>query len=85
MYFINHYKIILECERGFLTINVKDQVGNIFSPWMIYPEARYYHYEDVDKDIYQLIDLTYNAIKKKEAKFIEPNKVSELLKEWHSN
>lgn len=65
-----NYKIVLECERGFITINVKNQDGAIFSPRMIYPEARYYHYTDVDKDIYQLVQLTYKAIHMQEIKFV---------------
>lgn len=84
-YIASHYKIILECERGFLTIKVIDKVNMIFSPWMIYPEARYYHFEDKDEDIYQLINLTYRAIKNKELKFIEQNKVSQLFKERQCN
>lgn len=72
-YLINNYKIILECERGFLTIKVINQDGYIFSPWMIYPEADYYHFEDVEEDIFQLISLTHIAITKNEITFVDPN------------
>lgn len=72
------YKIIIECERGFITISVKDQAGRCFSPWMVYPESRYYHFEDVDKDVYQLISLTYQAIKKNDIKFLADSEVCEL-------
>ncbi len=72
------YKILIECERGFITISVKNQAGNRFSPWMIYPESRYYHFEDVDKDIYQLISLTHQAIMKNEIKFLTNNELRKL-------
>ncbi len=72
------YKIIIECERGVITISVKEQTGRHFSPWMVYPESRYYHYEDVDKDVYQLISLTHQAIKKNEIKFITDSETYEL-------
>jgi hypothetical protein len=76
----SRYKIIIECERGFITISVKDQAEKQFSPWMIYPESRYYHFEDVDKDILQLISLTHQAIKKNEIKFHTESEVRELSK-----
>ncbi len=72
------YKILIECERGFITISVNNQAGNRFSPWMIYPESRYYHFEDVDKDIYQLISLTHQAIMKNEIKFLTNNELRKL-------
>jgi hypothetical protein len=74
------YKIIIECERGFITISVREQTGRHFSPWMVYPESRYYHYEDVDKDVYQLISLTHQAIKKNEMKFLTDSESYELSK-----
>lgn len=72
------YKIIIECERGFITISVKNQDGRCFSPWMVYPESRYYHSEYVDKDVYQLISLTHQAIKKNDIKFLTDSEVCEL-------
>lgn len=77
-YMPNCYKIIIECERGFITISVKDQTGRCFSPWMIYPESHYYHFEDVDKDIYQLISLTHQAIMNNEIKFFTESEMREL-------
>ena len=74
------YKIILECERGIITILVKDKAGRYFSPWMVYPESRYYHFEDVDKDVYQLISLTHQAIMKNDIKFLTDSEVYELSK-----
>ena len=78
------YKIIIECERGFITISVKDQTGRCFYPSMIYPEADYYHFEDVDKDIYQLISLTHQAIMKNEIKFFTESEMHELLEKTRS-
>lgn len=78
------FKIILECERGFLTLTVKNLEENSFSPWMTFPEARYYHYVDVDKDIFQLIQLTDKAIKEKKIVFHSSNEVAEIARmiEW---
>jgi hypothetical protein len=59
------YKIIFECERGFIVIRVQDKAGNIFYPLMIFPKARYFHYADVEKDVLQLVELTHKAIKEK--------------------
>lgn len=77
-YVPHKYKIILECERGFITMNVKNQEDHIFSPWMIFPEARYYHFEDVDKDVSQLIELTYKAIKENTIVFNSSDKVEKM-------
>lgn len=52
---------------------------------MLYSQARYYHYEDVDKDIEQLIKLTYNAITKKEIKLLAPSEIRKLSKELDRN
>jgi len=57
------YKIIMECERGFIVIEVQDKVGNVFWPFMIFPQANYFHYADVEKDVLQLVELTHKAIK----------------------
>ena len=38
--------------------------GEIFWPLMIFPEARYYHFADVEKDILQLATLMRKAIDK---------------------
>jgi hypothetical protein len=37
---------------------------------MIYPESRYYHFEDNEKDVIQLIELVYKAINNQEIIFI---------------
>lgn len=57
------YKIVMVCERGFLVIEVQDKEGNVFWPMMIFKEARYYHFADVEKDVIQLVELTRKAIK----------------------
>ncbi len=77
-YMPKNYKIILECERGIITIKVSNQYKNEFSPWMVYPEFRYFHYQDVDKDIKQLIDLTYIAINNNETKFYTQRQITKL-------
>ncbi len=65
------YKIIIECERGFVTIEVQNKLGEVFWPLMIFPDARYYHYADVEKDVLQLVELTHKAIKE-DLIFFEP-------------
>ncbi len=72
------YKIILECERGFLTIEVEDQAGNVFFPGMIYPGARRHYFEDMDEDIEQLVQLTYRAFEKNEVRFSPRDKIKDL-------
>lgn len=57
------YTISLDCERGFITIQAQNKDGEIFWPLMIFPEARYYHFADVEKDILQLATLMRKAIK----------------------
>jgi hypothetical protein len=79
-YMPSQYKIVVECERGFITILVTNQVGNHFSPGILYPEARYYHFEDVDRDIYQLVNLTYRAIDRKEIQFYTHKEMQKRIK-----
>lgn len=57
------YKIIMECERGFIVIEVQNKAGDVFWPLMIFPKANYFHYADVEKDVRQLVELTHKAIK----------------------
>lgn len=68
-YLPSNYKIIIECERGVITICVKNEEGEMFSPSMIYPSAKYFHYEDRIEDIRQLVELTHQAIVKCEISF----------------
>ena len=63
------YSIVWECDRGILAVTVKNKEGKRFWPSMIYPEAEYYHYEDVKKDVAQLLDLLIRAIKNDEIVF----------------
>ena len=58
-YIPGKYKIKAECERGFISIEVINEKGLRFYPSMIYPESRYYHFEDRKEDVIQLIELTY--------------------------
>ncbi|NLM17448.1 MAG: hypothetical protein GX221_07000 [Candidatus Riflebacteria bacterium] len=57
------YKIILECERGFIVIKVQNTDGDVFRPSMLFPEAKHFHYAAVEKDVLQLTELTRKAIK----------------------
>ena len=61
-YFPKDLLITIECERGIIVFTIEDRNGNIFNPQDLDTEANYYHYEDVDKDIKQLVDLTCKAI-----------------------
>ena len=75
-----HYKIIIECERGFIVITVKNTNGEIFSPWMIYPEADRYHFEDKPEDVEQLVKLTHRAIAKQKITFYSSTTDLETLR-----
>lgn len=76
-----HYKIRIECERGFIVITAENQNGEIFSPWMIYPEADGYHFEDRPEDVQQLVKLTHRAIAKQEIFFSRTANLEALRKE----
>lgn len=76
-----HYKIIIECERGFIVIAVENKNGEKFFPWMIYPETDYYHFEDKPEDVKQLIKLTHRAITKQEISFYSANNLETLREE----
>ena len=78
MYLPSKYKIMIECERGFITIQVTDEDGKRFSPWMVYPGTNYYHYEDRISDIEELVELTYQAIAKEQITFLNNKEISEL-------
>ena len=69
-YLPKDYSIVWECDRGIITVIVKDAEGKRFWPSMIYPEAHYYHYEDVQKDVAQLLELLIRAIKNDEIVFM---------------
>ncbi len=68
------YRIIMESERGYITIMVKDNDDNFFYPSMIFPESKYYHSSKVEKDVLQLVELTYKAIKEDIIVFKKGNK-----------
>ena len=73
-YIPRKFKIKAECERGFITIEVNNEKGLKFYPWIIYPESRYYHFEDRKRDVMQLIELTYKAIIEDEIVFMDGKK-----------
>lgn len=68
-YLLEKYKICIECERGFITIVVNNDMDERFYPSLIYSEADYYHFADKEEDVRQLIDLVYKAIIEKEIIF----------------
>lgn len=72
---LEKYKICIECERGFITITVKNDVDERFYPSLIYSEADYYHFADNKKDVFQLIDLTHKAISEKEIIFFSSEEI----------
>lgn len=74
------YKIKAECERGFITIEVINEKGLRFCPWIIYPEARYYHFEDKKRDVKQLIELTFKAINDDEIVFMDEKEMQNFLR-----
>ncbi len=76
------YTIIMNCERGFLVIEVLDKDGKIFWPAMIYPESRYYHFADVEKDILQLAELVYKAIQEDTIVFYSMDEIRLIRDEW---
>ena len=78
-YIPGKYKIKAECERGFISIEVINEKGLRFYPWIIYPESRYYHFEDRKEDVIQLIELTYKAIKDDEIVFMDEKERQEFL------
>ncbi len=73
-----NYRIKVECERGFITVEVINEKGLKFSPWMIYPESRYYHFEDRENDVKQLVELTYKAIIDNEIIFMNENEIHRI-------
>lgn len=77
-YLTNDYKIIIDSGRGFITLTVKNKNGGIFSPWMIYPESRYFHFADVKENVYQLIELTFNAINESKIVFLSTTEINNL-------
>lgn len=78
-YIPGKYKIKAECERGFITIEVINENGLRFCPWMIYPESRYYHFEDKKSDVKQLIELSFKAIIDDEIVFMDEKAMQEFL------
>jgi len=79
-----NYKIIIECERGFIVISAENQKGETFSPWMIYPEADYYHFEDRPDDVAQLVKLTHQALAEQRISFYSGNNMQSLRSAMHN-
>ncbi len=69
------YKICVECERGFITICVKNDKDERFEPSYIYDEADYFHFADKRNDVIQLVNLLYRAITKNEIVFLSAEEI----------
>lgn len=80
-YIPRKYQIKAECERGIITIEVINEKGLKFCPGMIYPESRYYHFEDNRSDVKQLIDLTFKAIVDDEIIFMDKKEMQDYLRQ----
>jgi len=74
-YLLEKYKIFIESERGFITIKVKNEKGDIFFPSLIYGEADYFHFADKEKDVFHLIDLTKKAISENKIIFFSTEEI----------
>lgn len=78
-YLPKRYTIRIECERGCLQIEVIDEEEKKFSPWMIFPESRYTHYDDEKSDVKQLIELSYKAIVENKIVFMDEEERRQVL------
>mgnify|MGYP004463071977 FL=1 len=79
-YISENYKIIIESERNIIVLMVKNNENELFYPSMIYKKARYYHYSDSEKDVFQLIDLTYKSIIKQKIIFLSNEEINKIYK-----
>ena len=57
--------IIFECERGFITVALVDTEGKKSYPSEYFEESKYFHFEDKDEDLCELIDSIERLIKQK--------------------
>lgn len=73
-----NYKFKFECERGGLTIMVLNSEGLMFSPWIVYPQARYALFCDNEHDVKESIQLINMAIRHHKVKFFTQDEFGEL-------
>ena len=57
--------IIFECERGIITVALVDTDGKKYYPSEYFKESNYFHYEDKDKDLCELVDSIERLINQK--------------------
>ena len=57
--------IIFECERGCITVALVDTEGKKYYPSEYFKESKYFHYEDKDEDLCELVDSIERLIKQK--------------------
>jgi hypothetical protein len=75
------YKILIDCERGIFTVEVKDPNNGVFSPWMIYPESNYFHYEDQEADVIHAVSQIHRAIENSELRFLKDDEIRRLAQQ----
>lgn len=56
--------IIFECERGYITVTLVDADGKNHYPRDYFEGSNYYHYEDKDEDLCELVDSIERLIEK---------------------
>lgn len=69
------YKIIGDCERGYITMTVKNNANQLFRPGFLYPEADRFHFEDRIDDLVELVSLTFEAISSNKIFFLDLNNI----------
>ena len=57
--------IIFECERGCITVALVDTDGKKYYPSEYFKESKYFHYEDKDEDLCELVDSIEKLIRQK--------------------
>lgn len=55
-YIENDNLIIFECERGVITVALVDTKGKKYYPSEYFKESDYYHYQDKNEDLCELVD-----------------------------
>lgn len=59
------YLIVFECERGYITVALVDTDGQKYYPSEYFKESKYFHYEDKEEDLCELVDSIERLIKHK--------------------
>lgn len=70
------YIIELDCERGFLVDRVKNDKGERFLSYFIYPEVRRAHFEDKEEDVDELVKFLHKSLTENEIEFYTDEQIS---------